>query len=435
MAKEKTAGKDIIVPVSNLQIGMYVARLDKPWQESSFTFQGFLIEKQSQLKKLREECNHVYVDPGKSRVAITPGQDFSKKNEKKSFFGSLLGKKKESGSAYHEVPNKLSDIIERKVSTKSIPPPERTASFDQEMGYAKKAVAKNTHLIKDFMSNVKTGGTIDIIVAREGIQKCINSVLRSPDTILLMTQLQNKHQSIWQHSMNVSVLAINLGRYLNLDEDELMTLGLCGMLHDIGKLMISKESLQQAENKKEMIESHTTLGRDILLNCSGKLGEIVAEVAYTHHERIDGKGFPQGIKGKQISPYARMISIVDQYDSLTIDKPNKQGMTHYDAMTQILAKVGTHFDETLVNSFNQCIGTYPVGCIVEMNTGEVAMVVESNSEQKLRPKVVLLTTPDKKPCPKHVVDLADSDNPTSDASFYTIRSIIRKDTYQTGDAS
>ncbi len=302
------------------------------------------------------------------------------------------------------------------------------------MGYAKKAVAKNSRLIRDFMGNVKTGGTIDIIVAKEGIQKCINSVLRSHDTILLMSQLQNKHQSIWQHSMNVSVLAINLGRYLNLDEDELMTLGLCGMLHDIGKLMISKESLQQAENKKEMIESHTTLGRDILLNCSGKLGKIVAEVAYTHHERLDGKGFPQGLKSKQISPYARMIAIVDQYDSLTIDKPNKQGMTHYDAMTQILSKVGTYFDETLVNSFNQCIGTYPVGCIVEMNTGEVAMVVESNSEQKLRPKVVLLTTPDKKPRPKHVVDLADSENPMSDASFYTIRSIIRKDTYQTGDA-
>ena len=430
MSKAHPAENEIEVSVSNLTLGMYVARLDKDWQESTFMFQGFLIEKKSQIKKLQQECNCVYVDANKSTVKITTGTKTTQA-EKKSFFDRFRGKtSQETIVDYREEPNKLADIIERKISTKLIIPPERKVTFDQEMGYAKKTIYKNTHLIKDFMGKVKAGGTIDILVATESIQRCINSVLRSPDTILLMTQLQNKHQSIWQHSMNVSVLAINLGRYLNLDEDELMTLGLCGMLHDIGKLLISKEALEQAENKKEVIESHTILGRDILLNCSGKFSKIVAEVAHTHHECLDGKGFPQGLKGTQISAYARMIAIVDLYDSLTIDRPNKKGVTHYDAMTQILAKVGTHFDDTLVNSFNQCIGTYPVGCIVEMNSGEIAMVVESNSQQKLRPKIVLLTTPDKTPCPKQVIDLADSENPLSDASRYTIRGIIRKDTYQ-----
>ncbi|NOQ36259.1 MAG: DUF3391 domain-containing protein [Methylococcaceae bacterium] len=432
MNEENTTDNEMKISVSDLVIGMYVAHLDKDWQESSFMFQGFLIEKRKQVKQLQKECEFVYVDTTKSSVPVKLTQKVEVKAEKKSFFDKLRGKKEGTGKVNsHTKPNKLDDIIKKKISTKVIVAPKRQVSFDEEMDYAKNAVARNTHLIKDFMMKVKSGGTIDLLVAKKGIQKSINSVLRSPDTILLMSQLQNKHQSTWQHSMNVSVLAINLGRYLNLEEDELMTLGLCGMLLDIGKLLISKEDLVMAENKKDLIESHTTLGRNLLLKSSSNLSKIVSEVAYTHHERLDGKGFPQGLKGKQISAYARMISIVDTYDTLTIDKPNKKGLTHYEAMSQILAQVGTHFDETLVNSFNQCIGTYPVGSIVEMNTGEVAMVVESNSEQRLRPKIVLLTTADKKPRAKHVVNLADHEDPMSDASFYSIRSIIRKDTYQT----
>jgi len=242
-----------------------------------------------------------------------------------------------------------------------------------------------------------------------------------------MTNLKTKHKNTWQQCMNAAVLTITFGRYLNLSDKELVTLGLCGMLFDIGKMRISKEDLEHAVNKQDLIQSHTTLGYEVLSHCPGALGKTVAEVARDHHEQLDGSGYPQGLKGKEISAYTRMISIVDTYNMLTSDKPNKKGMTHYDAMTIILERVGTHFDETLVNSFNQCIGTYPVGSIVEMNTGAIAMVVEANPEQKLRPKVVLLTTPDKEKCSKKVVNLADDVSSTED--LYSIRSIVRADTY------
>ncbi len=421
---------DISVQVSTLIIGMYIARLDKDWQESSFSFQGFLIENKAQIKTLQKECDYIYVDINKSSATVQRQLKPKSTPKPTSFFNKLKNKIINTQTTHaYEKTNKLKDIIELRVSTKTITPPKRELSFDKEINNAKKVVSINRHLIQDFMSHVKKGGTIDLLVAEDGVQQCINSVLRSPDTVLLMSQLQSKHQSIWQHSMNVSVLAINLGRYLNLEEKELITLGLCGMLHDIGKLMISKDLISIAENKQDFINSHTVLGRDILQRCSGSLAKIVAEVAYTHHERLDGKGFPQRLTAEQISPYAKMIAIIALYDSLTIDTNKTKGLTHYEAISQILSKVETHFDRTLVDSFNQCIGTYPVGCIVEMNTGEVAMVVESHDEHRLRPKIILLTTVDKKPRPKKIINLAESNNILSEASHYTIRSIIRKDLY------
>ncbi len=152
----------------------------------------------------------------------------------------------------------------------------------------------------------------------------------------------------------------------------------------------------------------------------------MADVAYSHHERLDGSGFPRGLKGRQISAYTRMISIVDVYNSLTNAKSDKK-LNHYNAITQMLARANSQFDETLLNCFHQCIGTYPVGCVVEMNSGEVAMVVETNEGFRLRPKIMLLTGADKEKCDKKVVDLAENDLNSDDA--FVIKKIVRPEKY------
>jgi hypothetical protein len=123
-----------------------------------------------------------------------------------------------------------------------------------------------------------------------------------------------------------------------------------------------------------------------------------------------------------------MISIVNLYDNLTTDRPGKKGMTHYDAMTVLLGKANTHLDATLVDCFNRCIGTYPVGCVVEMSSGEIAMVVEENEAQRLRPKVILLTNPEKEKIAKKVVNLADIEF-INEHSSYFIKAIVNADTY------
>jgi HD-GYP domain-containing protein (c-di-GMP phosphodiesterase class II) len=415
--------REVKIPVSGLKVGMYVCRLDKEWVDSPFLFQGFLIENATLIAQLKKECTYVYIDEKKS-LSFQNEQPASKK----SGFGfkSFFGKKDNAQTLSRQSTHFLSEIIEHKVATNNIKPPKKLVAYDQELGSARQSHTKVSALMRDFSLQVKGGGTIDMIIARQAIYECMTSILRSPDAMQLVVRLKSKHQSSWQHSMNDSLLAISFGRYLNLNDEELVTLGLCGLLHDIGNLRISKEALEQAENKKEMIRTHPRLGYEILLSCPGVLSQTVAEVAYSHHERLDGTGFPRGLKGNQISPYTRMITIVDVYNSLTNDKAEKS-LTHYNAISQMLTKVNTHFDETLLNSFHQCIGTYPVGCVVEMNTGEIAMVVETNDELRLRPKVMLLTNAVKEKCDKKVVNLAEND--LEDEKAYVITKIVQPEHY------
>jgi HD-GYP domain-containing protein (c-di-GMP phosphodiesterase class II) len=428
MNQENTTLREIRMPVSQLKPGMYVCRLDKPWTESPFLFQGFLIEDETLIHQLTCECEYVYIDEAKQDEKII---QLAASKEKSSFsLKSLFGLKEttaHSTEIKREKTHSLKDIVEQKVATETIKPPAKLMPFDKEMGFAKQTHAKIDSLMQEFTTQVKEGGAVDILIARQAIYDCMASVLRSPDAMLLVTRLKNKHKSVWQRSMNDCVLAISLGRYLNLNDADLVTVGMSALLHDIGNLKISKQDLEQAENKKELIQSHTRLGYDILINCPGVLGEIVADVAYSHHEQLDGFGFPRGLHGEQISPYTRMISIVDKYNSLTADTSAKEGLTHYEAITLMLKKANTCFDETLLNSFNHCIGTYPIGCVVEMNTGEIALVVEINQEQRLRPKVLLLTTADKKSCPRQVLNLADMR--VKDGGSFSIKAIVRPEKY------
>lgn len=422
---------EVKIPVARLREGMYVCKLDKPWVESSFVFQGFLVTNEALIKKLKEECRYVYIDENRGASPEKSLAEMASENAKpkKNFLDKILGRK--NNVLVRKNTHKLIDIVERNISTEDIRPPLKPVSFDQEKDAARVAHTHASALIKDFMSHVKQGGAVDIIVAKHAVDDCISSILRSPDAMLLLMRLKTKDYSMWQHSMNVSVLAITLGRYLNLHDDELMLLGLAGMFHDIGKLSISNAVLAEVKTKAEltaMLNSHTLLGRDLLLKCMGQLAEVAATVAYSHHEHLDGSGFPRGLQGAQICAYTRMISIVNLYDNLTTDRPGKKALTHYDAMTVLLGKAHTHLDATLVDSFNRCIGTYPVGCVVEMSSGEIAMVVEENESQRLRPKVILLTNPEKEKIAKKVVNLADIEF-INEHSSYFIKAIVDAQSY------
>jgi HD-GYP domain-containing protein (c-di-GMP phosphodiesterase class II) len=431
MATKSTPVIEVKISVSRLKEGMFVCRLDKPWVESSFVFQGFLVNSDALIKKVKEECSHVYIDENRGLAAEKTLAEIGSKEEpkpKKSFLDKLLGRK---ATYIRKNTNQLRDIVDRNIDTEAIKSPAKLASFDEEMDAAKQAHNVASTLIKDFMSHVKHGGVVDIIMAKHAVYDCISSILRSPDAMMLLIRLKSKDYSLWQHSMNVSALAISLGRYLNLHDDELMLLGLSGMFHDIGKLRISSTLLENAKTPKELtgiLNSHTTVGRDILLDCMGQLAEVAAQVAYSHHEYLDGSGFPRGLQGAQISDYTRMISIVNIYDNLTSNRVGKKALTHYDAMTVLLDKAGSQLDATLVDSFNRCIGTYPVGCVVEMSSGEIAMVVEENLDQRLRPKVLLLTNHEKVKIPKKVVNLADSEFTSADESYF-IKAIVDADAY------
>ena len=481
----------VLVEVSELTLGMYICELDKPWRDSSFLFQGFLLQNQVILQKVRDECEYVYIDVARQSsgqavsfttdVYTDKARNTSGLRLKKAVVKKQNSFYKKSGflkafkikNKFEKKPNKnnLADILKSNINPEEIIPPEKTHSFEQEIDDAQQAHSHTGQVIQDFMGEVEKGGAIDMQIANKAVKDCMHSVLRTPDAMMLMTHLKSKDNNTWRHSMNTCVLAISLGRYLNLKDEELVTLGLCAVLHDIGKLLIPDWILSKStglnREEIEILQSHTTLGKNILTSspknegmiseilnksteldseeietmkfhasltqsiltsCSTKMTSIISNVAHMHHEQLDGKGYPNGLMSNQISPYAKMIAIVDAYDSLITGKPYQPGQTHFGAVDILLNRAKSYYDETLVNCFIRTLGTYPAGSAVEMNTGEIGMVIEVNQQKKLRPKIILLSDMDKRPQPEKMVDLAETYQDAC-GNPYAIKTIIRPDAY------
>ena len=205
----------VFTPVKDLEHGMYVSKLDIPWLDSPFKFQGFTIETNHDLQTLRKICEYVYID-------ITRQKQWRHTKNK--------GAKKRS-----------SDLI-FSIGT----PPERLSTFAQEIARAEENYKEAGKLVTDFMKKVAIGGGIDGTQAKEAVSSCVNSVLHSPDAFLWLSQLKNKDEYTAQHSLNVCVLSILLGRYIGLSELQLNQVGLCGMMHDMGKMLVPLDILPKS---------------------------------------------------------------------------------------------------------------------------------------------------------------------------------------------
>ncbi len=282
-------------------------------------------------------------------------------------------------------------------------------------------------VVTDFMKNVENGGGIDSVLAKNAVAECVQSILHSPDALLWLSQLRTKDELTAQHSLNVCILSIVLGRHINLETEDLNRVGLCGMMHDVGKLLIPPEILHKStpldEEETRTMKTHTRLGYN-LLKSSDNMSSSAAVVALTHHEQLDGKGYPRRLLEPGISHFTKIVSIANAYDAMTADKPFQRGKTHLEA-THILANLaGTHFDSALVVKFIESIGVYPPGSLVEMTNGSVAMVVEVHENAKLRPKVIIILDEEKNPVPEKIIDLS-SMTKDSRGNVYTIKNIIK----------
>ena len=215
---------------------------------------------------------------------------------------------------------------------------------------------------------------------------------------MLLTKIKHQDEYTAEHCINVSILAAAFGKHLGLLEGEIRNLALCGLLHDVGKTRIPDEILNKpgALTPKEfdVMRHHTTHGRTILMGTSNSLNTAV-DVAFSHHERMDGSGYPRGLHAQQIPYFAKIIGLVDTYDAITSNRVYDKGRASMQALEIIHKHRGTQFDEELADAFIQMIGVYPPGSIVEMVNGEVGIVVESRPEHKLKPCVLLVREADK----------------------------------------
>jgi len=388
----------ICIPVQQITIGMYVSNLDRPWLGSPFAFQGFEITSAEDVKLLAETCEYIYVDIKKSRHNQSQLDWHVDQNNKtrNNLFKRPIKRSYES------------PVIKYREDQVYV----NKYSVEEELEHAGKAYQNTKNTVNQILESFKSGRDINISQAREVINECVDSIFNNKDSLLWFTLIKNRDLYTSEHCLNVAVLSIAFGRHLGHSEQTLKTIGLCGLLHDVGKIKIPLEILNKegvfTQEEYEIMKQHPVFGRDELVKQGGMIAEAI-DTAYCHHEKIDGSGYPEGLSGSQIPYYAKLVAITDAYDAITSDRVYQNVRTTLQAQKILYEAAGSHFDKELVKSFIQWLGIYPPGSIVEMSNGEAGIVLSVNPKIKLKPRVLLLVDQEKRSQPQRIVDLSKID--------------------------
>ncbi|KZN59590.1 hypothetical protein N473_25530 [Pseudoalteromonas luteoviolacea CPMOR-1] len=281
------------------------------------------------------------------------------------------------------------EIIEEVITSAKPDPWHKSVSVEAELGQAVKMYEQAKQLQEKAFSDIKEGRKIDIAEFKETASGFIDSVFRNQDALACIARIREKDGYLLEHSLNVSILMSIFAKHLGFDRELIEELATGALLHDIGKIKIPDDILQKpdklSENEFAIMREHAKYSHDIVKD-SG-LGEIAAEIAGFHHERLDGTGYPYAKQGDELSQYVRMVSIIDVYDALTADRVYKVGMTPIQAFKKLRAGCPHEFDGDLLNQFIHCIGMYPVGTLVKLKSHRVGIVAASNPTSPLQPIV------------------------------------------------
>ncbi len=435
------------VAVKDLKIGMFVADLDRPWIDTPFVLQGFLIQDRQQIAELQGICQWVVIDrarstgqefrkpeglPGPaaakpppratSSVSIQIDDDVGKAanqakvrpqepeppqaQEKRRLGGlmdSLRGLFKRPEKGLPANPAELSaepqraSLLPASVAVTIYPD---VATVEQELAPAQKAYDRTSEVLRKLASDVWAGHPVEIARVEEVVDEMVESMVRNPDALMWVARLREQDITTYGHGLQVGVYLVAFGRHLGFPRAELSQLGTVGLLLDIGKIKLPRAVLEKqgrlTPEEFETAKSHVALGLEILAATPNWSVEILEGIAQ-HHERMNGGGYPRGLKAEQIGIYGRMAGIADCFAALTKARPYAEAVSSYEALRSITGWGGEYFHAPLTEQFVQAIGVFPVGSLVELSTGEVAVVVSHNKVRRLKPRVLLLTGPDKTP--------------------------------------
>ena len=379
--------------VEELRLGMYVVELDCSWLGTPFDFQGFELTSDDQIKSLKVYCKTVFVDPERERW--TPG---ARRPETQQVLGSVI---------YKEV-----------------------TPVEKEVVVAREIYKSCEEAIRQSLDNLRFHGEIDSQKLTGAVTNMTESIQRNPDAMMLLNTLRQKGGYELGRAMDTSILMITFGRFLQFPQDRLEVLGLAGMLLDVGKTKLPDAILKKEDmlspDEYEQVKAHVIHSVELVRGASG-LPAGVDEIVLTHHERQDGSGYPNGLLGDAIPIDGAIAALVDSFSALTSSRSYAEQASPSNALSLMHKLRGKLFHEALVEQFIQCIGIYPVGGAVELNTGEVAIVIAQNLVRRLQPRVMVILDGDWKPIhPQKILDLVKEPKAHADEP-YRIRRTLPKD--------
>ncbi|MEW6989144.1 HD-GYP domain-containing protein [Colwelliaceae bacterium 6441] len=260
-----------------------------------------------------------------------------------------------------------------------------------EVHKAKEIFNLSKEIQKKVFSDAQHGKPLDLSPVIEITDKTIDEIFKNPDALACVINIRNMDEYLLEHSVSVSVLMTIFSRFINIEKAIIQQLSIGAFLHDVGKIMIPEKVLNKpgklTDAEFTTMKTHVNHSIEIIQNTPG-ISELSLEVAALHHEKLDGAGYPYNIKAKDISSYGRMIAICDIFDALTAHRCYKNGYSHIKAFS-ILRNLAdkNHLDKRLVDQFIKCMGVYPVGSLVELNSNKVAIVEQKNESDPTNPKV------------------------------------------------
>ena len=373
--------EEIRIETANLAIGMFVCRLDRPWEGTPFPLQGFEVRTQGELRRLRELCSFVYIHRRKDLGSSRP---------------TLLTLPRDE---HHGIRFQRATRYEDKVSV------------EEELPRAREALRVTSELLDRIYSDVASGKDLSVENVEKIVRPLVASVLRSADAFLFLEGMRRHDDYIYSHAIGCGALAAAFGRHLGLPEGTILSLATGGLLMDVGQTRLPPELLRRSEplspEEFDLLQSHVELGVDIV-TAGGIDDPDVLDVLRTHHERFDGSGYPAHLPDEAIPMAGRMLAIIDSYDAMCRPRPFRPAVSRHEALQRIYRTRDTLYQAELVEQFQVCMGVYPTGSLVELSTGEVAVVLEQNHVRRLRPTVLVVSLPDKVPLPEfRVFNLLD----------------------------
>lgn len=352
------------IRLEQLRVGMFVHDFNCSWLEHPFARNRLLVSSESELAKIAAAgIRDLYIDTDKGLDATdAPTQEESRRDLEQA-------------------------LVDAASRPRAIP---QRVALAEELERATQVKNQAHQLVRTVMLDARLGKAIELDRVEPVVQDITESILRNPGALTGLLRIKNKDDYTFLHSVSVCTLLVAFCRSAGMDADLTRHAGLGGLLHDTGKALVPDAVLNKpgrlTEDEFELIKKHPADGHAILLK-TPEVGAIALDITLHHHERMDGSGYPEKLPGDQISTLAQMAAIVDVYDAITADRCYHKGISAAEALRKIYEWSTFHFNPLQVQAFMRCVGIYPVGTLVLLESGRLGVVVEPHETNLLAPKV------------------------------------------------
>ncbi|WIV96481.1 HD-GYP domain-containing protein [Kinneretia aquatilis] len=389
------------IPIHQVQLGMYLQSMEGSWLSHPFWKTKFVLRDPADLEALLTSgVPMVWID-------VSKGSDVQDQAVPDTLVQDLVDAPSPASAS--------TPPAEAAPAATVAPGPARVerVSMGSEMGRAAQVVNRSRQAVTALFGEARMGKAIDPEMCLPLVEEVADSVSRNPSALISLARLKTKDDYTYMHSVAVCALMVSLSRQLGLDDTQTREAGLAGLLHDIGKMMMPLDVLnkpgQLTEAEFDIMRSHPMRGY-MMLKEGGAVPEAALDVCLHHHEKMDGTGYPQKLKGEQISLLARMGAVCDVYDAITSTRPYKAAWDPAGSIQRMAQWTG-QFDPVVFKAFVKSVGIYPVGSLVKLESGRLAVVIDLNPQNLAAPMVrVFYSTKSKLPIPVQMLDLANPAN-------------------------